>query len=132
MLPSRRAAALSVLSAAALIGSSALGALPASAAGMILCSGDVCIQTISVNAAGTSAVISAWADTKNFSGHFELMPFSGAVQNTADQTWIAGGTRARFTAPLTEQNSHIFTMYGWVKNAPGKYTNNGIVKQFSV
>ena len=136
MFFSKRVTALSVLSAAALIGSSALGALPASAAGTILCSGDVCIQTISVNAAGTSAVITAWADTTTFTGHFELMSLTGQVQNGADKTWIAGGStgsvRAKFTAALTEQNGHTFSMYGWKKVAAGSYTNVGIVKQFTV
>ena len=103
MLLTKRMAALSALSAAALIGSAAMGALPASAstvvpatAGATQCSGDLCIQNISPSGSSNST-IRAWADTTTFTGHFELTFSDGVAKNSPTETWHHGGAGFKFT-----------------------------------
>jgi hypothetical protein len=154
-LSKRRAALLSALSAAALAGTIGMATLPASAAtaipartaaapavntaavpaaiGSILCSGDLCIQTISANITTCVAVVAAWADTSNFTGHFEIaVPDELYVQNSTggDRVWIAGGANYKFTVPFFGEGE-TYQVSAWRHNSNGSYTRIGFV-QFGI
>jgi len=121
---------MSVFRRTALIAASAisagtigLGVLPASAAtvptaraGSILCSGDLCLQTVSVNTSNSTAQVNAWADTKNINpGYFTLStpPNSSGVSEFAFSpvgNWPAGGKHYTFTVQL-EHGTYDMTAY---------------------
>jgi hypothetical protein len=106
MFFAKRATVISALSAAVLIGSSVMSAIPANAASLsvrpafgTVCGGDACIQTASKG--GTYANVNAWANTTTFSGHFELQNvgcgYPGLhIANSSTGTWPAGGTHYTF------------------------------------
>jgi hypothetical protein len=129
MLSLRKMAILSGLSVAALIGPSVLSALPANAAGAILCSGDLCIQTISINGTNETAVVAAWANRSNFYGHFELFTPFDEDYNSPTEHWTAGGANYKFTVPLEGGNGYNAT--AWRQNSSTNYTEIGDV-QFTI
>jgi hypothetical protein len=124
MFSFRKMAILSGLSVATLIGPPVLGALPASAAGTgkILCGGDLCMQTLSVNDSTNNAVVAAWADTSNFYGHFEIICPYGQYENSPNENWKAGGANYKFTNVILEYGA--YDIIAW-KDSSGKYTNIG-------
>lgn len=102
----KRAAAALLLSAAAIAGP-AVVALPASAAtvtpaavrpaaGAVQCDANLCIQRTSENGV-LPATVKAWANSKSFTGHFELIFPSDAVHNSPTESWKAGGAGYSFT-----------------------------------
>jgi hypothetical protein len=103
---------------------SSAGAVTAQApgAGSILCSGDLCLQTISYNTRTHTAKINAWADTKRLNpGYFTLdtPPDSSGVSEflfSPVRRWPAGGTHYTFTAQL-EHGTYDMTAYSG--NIPG-------------
>jgi hypothetical protein len=122
-------AVLSGLSAAALIGSSVLSALPANAAGAVICGGDLCTQTISINGTTETAVVAAWANRSNFYGHFELSTPFEEDYNSPTGHWTAGGANYKFTVPLEGGNGYYAT--AWRQNSSTNYTEIGNV-QFTI
>ena len=130
-----RMALISALASAALLGSLGLAALPANAAtgttnaGSIVCSGDLCIQTETVNTTVCLAVVAAWADTSDFTGHFEMaVPSVGYTQNSTggDKESIAGGANFKFTVPFYGEGVG-YQATAWRHNSNGTYTNIGRV-----
>jgi hypothetical protein len=108
-----------------------MSALPASAqvtnysvpAHTAHCSGDVCAQVLSV---GSSDKIRVWANTRTFTGHFELQPPNGTVHNSSDATWKAGGTGNTFTG-IENSPTGNYTATAWEGSKQGGYTNIGRV-----
>jgi hypothetical protein len=97
-------------------------ATTAVAAGALQCSGDLCIQNISASGV-TSNTIRAWADTKAFTGHFELVFSDGVVKNSPTQSWAAGGSGFKFTGVPIGDGYRITAWKG--KTSP--FTNIGTV-----
>lgn len=113
MISVKKMAAVTAMSAAALIGSGAMSVLPASAAtptsasasasaavpaaDPILCTskGFLCVQNLSGE--NLPATIKAWADTKTFTGYFELQFPDGVTKRSSTGTWKAGGAGFNFT-----------------------------------
>jgi hypothetical protein len=100
---SKRTAGLSALASIAALGSMVAMAVPAEASsfskGEILCTGTgyLCIQRVTTP---TSTVeINAWADTKTFTGKFELITPDGQGYWSPEKTWPAGGTHYTFDVP---------------------------------
>lgn len=104
-------------------GTIGLGVLPASAAtvpavraGSILCSGDLCLQTVSVNTTNHTVQVNAWADTKTINpGYFVLTtpPNSSGVSEVGFSPvgdWPAGGKHYTFTVQL-EHGTYDMTAY---------------------
>jgi|GEM_PF-6806910 len=102
-----------LVASAVSVGALGLGALPADAApaqaaasGSILCSGDLCLQTASVDTSNHTAKVNAWADTTTLNPGFFILstpPNSSGVSAFAyspTQKWPAGGTHYTFTIPL--------------------------------
>ena len=143
-----RTAFSSLISVGALVGSVALGALPASAQvqqapqvirlampelGPIHCSGDVCARwvTRTGKTPGGVTTIATWARNKTFSGHFELIvPKPGGHWNTGDRTWLAGGKGYvyHFKVELRPGN---YVAIAWEEPTEGVYKDIGRVS-FSV
>lgn len=97
-------------------------------AGSIVCSGDLCIQTISVNTTYCLAVVAAWADTSNFKGHFEMaVPSEDYVQNSTggNKEWYAGGANYKFTVPFYGEGAG-YQATAWRYNG-SSYTDIGRV-----
>jgi hypothetical protein len=126
---------LAALSLAALVGSLGMTALPASAAtvanplGSIVCSGDLCIQTQSVNGSNCTAVVKAWAFNRSFTGHFEMaVPARGYAQNSrgGDRNWQAGGPGYDFTVRFFG-SSFQYQGSAWRHNPNGGYSRIGFV-----
>jgi hypothetical protein len=94
--------------------------LPASAAvspaaGDIICSGNLCIQTDSTTS--STAKISAWADHTTFKGHFEMQIIGGQVENSPTKTWTAGGAGYQFSMPCS--TSYTYQATAWKKVSDG-------------
>ena len=132
MLPRKRIAFISTLMSAALVGSLGLAVVPANAAaaranaGAILCSGDLCIQTVAVDTTEDLAAVNAWADTTTFTGHFEItVPGTWSGENSAggDKRWPHGGTHYTFVVPLFPGLTYQAT--AWRRNSPGHYSHIG-------
>jgi hypothetical protein len=130
-----RIALLSALTAAALVGSLGAATRPASAAtqprpagaitaaGAILCSGDLCLQNDGFYN-GAYVVVTEWAYNSNFYGHFELADAAGDVGNSTggNKWWYAGGKGYGFLFPI-----HCGTTYtgtAW-RYTGGHYYVNG-------
>jgi hypothetical protein len=97
-------------------------------AGSILCSGDLCIQTVAVDTAEGLAEVNAWADTTTFTGHFEITvpkTWSGENSTGGDKKWPAGGTHYSFVVPLFPGLTYQAT--AWRRNSPGHYSDIGRV-----
>lgn len=141
----RYAAALAIGAAALTFAAPAFAATPAPApaakavhilrAGSILCSGDLCLQTLSVSGVPScTAVVRTWPFNVNLYGHFEMSePFNNHyTQNSqgGDRSWRAGIDGFDFTIPYFHTND---TYYGiaWQRNNPGKlpanYSKVGVV-----
>ena len=92
------------------------------AAGSILCSGDVCLQTISYNTSNHTAKVNAWANTKTIAnGYFVLNspPNSSGISEVAFspvQRWPAGGTHWTATIQLVHG---LYDMSAYSGNIPG-------------
>jgi hypothetical protein len=130
MFSHRRVALLSALASASLAGSLGLAALPANAAvssphaiGQIVCSGDLCIQTNSVDLSNCTAVVAAWANNNNFYGHFEIVGPGSDQSSEPDQEWIAGGANNKFTVPYHGAGDG-YQATAWQDNN-GSYSNIG-------
>jgi hypothetical protein len=96
----KRLAAAAAPVGAAVLATSYVAAPPAQAApaskGAILCSGDLCIQTDGLEPSG-DACVETWANDQTFYGHFEISTSDGQfVENTANESWKAGGTGSEF------------------------------------
>jgi hypothetical protein len=78
----------------------------APAAGSILCDGDLCLQTVSVNTTNHTAQVNAWANTTTLNpGFFTLLsPLNssgvGEALSSPVRKWPAGGTHFTFTVWL--------------------------------
>ena len=121
----KKVAALSVLTAALIIGSGTVSALPASAstavpaAGATQCDGDLCIKNLNGGGPGD---IKAWAKTYGFTGHFELRYPDGHVRNSPNRYWRAHGSGYDFNnVPIGNgyqmiawKGTHHFTNIGQV------------------
>jgi hypothetical protein len=132
----RRTALLfaSAVSAGSLgLGALGLGALPAdaattqAAAGSVLCNGDVCLQTISVNTSNHTAQVNAWAATKTLNPGFFILstpPDSSGVSSfeySPTKEWPAGGTHYTFTIPLLHGT---YDMTAYSGKPPGTLVGN--------
>jgi hypothetical protein len=99
---------------------------PVLLAGSILCSGDLCLQTVGVNTSNHTAQVNAWADTSTLNpGYFILTsPLDsegiGEVLASPVQKWPAGGTHHTFTIELLHGT---YTMDAYRGKPPG--TNVG-------
>jgi hypothetical protein len=120
-------AAATALSAALVIGSAAMSALPASAStsvdakGAVQCGGDLCIQN--QNTSGPREPVKAWAKSFGFRGHFELTYPSGVVRNSPTENWKAGGSGYTFNnLPIGAG----YLMTAW-ENTSGGYKDIGDV-----
>lgn len=92
----------------------------------ILCSGDVCVQTVTKGA--TIATVNAWADTVSFTGHFELLNGCGQfVANSPDQFWPSGRSPHKFTGIHWADCMDQWKVIGWQENSPGDYSRVGTV-----
>jgi hypothetical protein len=87
--------------------------------------------------------LNAWADTRNFFGHFELRNHCGAnaqnddtgqtVQNsTPDTTWLAGGKHFTFSPVHFMDCSDLWTIIAWEQTGPNSYANIGEKKNFKI
>lgn len=97
-------------------------------AGSIVCSGDLCIQTVAVDTTEDLAEVNAWADTTNFTGHFEITvpdTWSGENSTGGNKGWPAGGTHYSFIVPLFAGLRYQAT--AWRYNGGTSYTNIGRV-----
>jgi hypothetical protein len=143
-----RVALLSALSLAALVSSLALPALPASAtahpakavrilnAGEVLCSGFLCLQTLSVTGPTgrppCTAVVREWPYKVNLYGHLELAEtFAGLIYNTPppDHWWRGNIDGYNFTIPYST-GGYTYTGIAWQLNNPPNghsYSNVGEV-----
>jgi hypothetical protein len=93
--------------------------------GQIQCSGDLCVQTNSVDTTGCTATIAAWANTSDFFGHFEMaIPDTGYVANSNTQTWPAGGEDYKFQVHFNPDVTYEATAWGY---NGGQYENLGQV-----
>lgn len=92
--------------------------------GDIVCGGDLCIQTNSVNTTACTAVVAAWANTSTFYGHFELSISGGFVANSNTQTWPAGGQNYKFNVHFNPHAEYEATAWGY---NGGQYQNLGTV-----
>lgn len=118
---------------AALVSASSIGfgAIPANAAtpraGEILCGGDVCLQTISVNTSNHTAQVNGWANTSTLNPGFFILtspPNASGVSTSAVspvKTWPAGGTHFTFTIPLA---GGAYEMSGYRGSPPGTNVGN--------
>ena len=104
--------------------SAATGAAAPSAAGSIVCGGDMCIQTVSTTK--SAARINGWANTSTFHGYMEIsVPTGGGIaefQQSPIETWPAGGKH--FTFELNCYTSTYYTAQAWTYPA---YDNKGTV-----
>lgn len=95
---------------------------PVPRAGSILCNGDLCIQTVSVNTSNHTAKVNAWADTRTVTGYFILQqpPVNGigSFEYSPTRTWPAGGTHYTFTTPLLHGTYWMFMYQGAPPGSP--------------
>jgi hypothetical protein len=91
----------------------AAGDIQIPAAGLIQCSGDVCLQTLSC---GTYCTIHVWANTYGFRGHFELQygcSIAGCTtQNSINTYWHAGGRGVDFGGVFDGLTGHAIAWEG--------------------
>jgi hypothetical protein len=104
-------------------------AAPASARYAIVCSGDVCVQTVSISSGTELAKVNAWARTTKFFGHFELQDIvNNKVYNSKpNKTWLAGGAHYTFKNIPTDGGVTAFHVIGWKYDGGKSYTDIGYV-----
>jgi hypothetical protein len=130
----KRLAAAAAPVGIALLGSTCLAAAPASASseskviassgGEILCSGDLCLQTVC--SALSIGSVNTWAYYKTFYGHFEMSaPDDHYLRNSPTRSWPAGGTHSTFYGVPT---STPVAATAWEENkTTHKYTDLGTI-----
>ena len=142
----RHAATLAIGAAALTFAAPAFAATPAPAAapaakavhilraGKILCSGELCLQTLSINAPVCTAVVREWPYQVNLYGHFEITSPTNShyTQNSAggDHRWRAGIDGYNFTVPLFLNNNDYWGV-AWQQSPPrpgGSYSETGAVE----
>jgi len=114
-------------------GAHAATAVPMLRAGDILCSEDLCLQTLSINGPpNCNAVVREWPYTVNLYGHLEIAePYNHHYFRNStggDHWWRAGIDGYNFTIPYFSPTSETEqpTNYGdaWQRNNPGRLPAN--------